>query len=98
MPGPDEGEPRLFNQGWVESIIANFTLGAIFIIIIIHYLILTIIRGIGLSLKDKYGEVSVLSTASVGCIAPIISSDHAHAGFIWMVKSLYFSQFSFYMR
>ena len=61
------------------------TLDHFALFITIHYLILIIIRGIGLSLKDKYGETTTLSTASVGCLAPVISSDHTNAGFIWMV-------------
>ena len=43
------------------------------------------IRGSGLSLKDKHGDVTNLSTASIACIAHIISSDHSTAGYIWMV-------------
>ena len=47
-----------------------------------------LLRGVGLSLKDKYGDVQPLSTASVGCVAPIISSDHTNAGYVWMVNMI----------
>ena len=43
-------------------------------------------EGLGLTLRDKYDETHLLSTVSIGCLAPIFSSDHSLNGYIWVVS------------
>ena len=45
-------------------------------------------EGLGLTLRDKYDDTHLLSTVSLGCVAPIISSDHSMNGYIWLVSKV----------
>ena len=47
--------------------------------------------GSGLSYRDKFNDVTSVSNVSLGCIAPIFSSNHLYNGYIWVVSGTSFN-------